>query len=225
MLSPGQLVRIEWGEWPLNPDGSLTVAKLVHAALPERDCNLFLTAPNEWIGNQATRHEAAQLWNALSPNFRFLFNAVFWDAARFQTYLMRQSTQSSRHLDRHGALARALELTALAQQLPWMQNDIDRSILVFAGLLRDVETYDAPYHDGDRCGNATVPAAHTVNGWIDDALTRHAITIPERTLGILQDAMSVMAKRPPCIVFSEHCPLEAKILLAVESLEGAFDAS
>lgn len=23
MLSPGQLVRIEWGEWPLNPDGSL----------------------------------------------------------------------------------------------------------------------------------------------------------------------------------------------------------
>ena len=184
-----------------------------------------MTAPDAWIGDQATRHEAAQLWNELSANFQALFNAVFWDAARFHTYLTRQSTRSPRHHDRHGALARALELTALARHLPWMRKDVDRSILVFAGLLRGVETNDDPYRGGDRCDNATDQAAHSVNGWIDDALTRHAITIPERTLGVLRDAVSVLAKRSPCIVFLEPCPLEAKILLALERLAGVFDAS
>mgnify|MGYP000037581329 CR=1 FL=1 len=224
----GSLVKIEWGDWPINDDGSLTIGQLVPICIPER-VNLFLTVPCAWVADENLLNRGELLWGRLSADFQFLFNAIFWDPRRFENYLTGPSSRSHHHNRRHGNLEHCLEVAKIALALADNTDLIDESVLVLAALLHDAAKGDEYWikkdgqHQGWSTEGSLIGHRLMVYGWIECALASHPSNITQLQKIALKHSIIASEGIASWSGFPEPRMLEAKIISAADRVSGTID--
>lgn len=149
-LSRNSLVIVSHGDVPCSTSGVLNVAGLHLADQPISSLNIFETIPSNWIADREIVKRAAVLWEQLPPPLAHLLNAIFWDAKRFQRYVMGPSSLRHHHSEWNGNFRHSVEVAEHAWNISQRVRVANDPLLIAAGLLHDAAKADEYRYDRSR---------------------------------------------------------------------------
>lgn len=183
-LTRGSIVTILFDRRRLALPDRFSVIKVERIDEPFAGLNLFKGIPQAWINDRELASRAARLWERLDRPFAHLLNAVLWDGLRFFRYITSPVSIASEPLpvgtNFRYAVSLAEQALLLADGLP----DIDRNVLIVAGLLRDAGKGDGFKRMPDGGLNLTergkwIGHQQTVLEWL--AVARGRAIIPDES--------------------------------------------
>lgn len=147
-ICKGALARVYWPDELSEVDGRLPVVRLVPMTSADHGVNLFATIPTEWLKNAPLIERAKALWEQLSSPKQALFNALFWNAPRFQRYVCVPASSHEHHNGWGGLLRHAVEMAEHAEHIALEVPGVSCDLLILAALL-----YNAPIAEAFRWAN------------------------------------------------------------------------
>jgi len=227
-LQAGHLVSIRWLSKPVSVDGAIRINRLVLLERSMPSLDLFETIPANWVKEDALLTRASAIWQQLAPLFQRLFNAVFWDSARFHRYLVGPSSLNGHHNGFNGNFRHSVETAEQCLTLAGGNPNISRSVLLTAALLHDAGKADEYKLHANRRSftmsdrGVLVGHRHTILEWIAVAKARDRVILPESHYLALLHALTA-AKGAEWLGIREPVSLEATILSAADRLSGQAD--
>lgn len=221
-LTVGSLVAIRWYGRPVSFAGAVRIARLVPLDRPEPTVNLFETIPHRWLRERALATRGAALWAALPQGFAHLFNAIFWEGARFHRYVAGPSSLNGHHQSINGNLRHSIEVAERALSLAALDGAACAKVLILAGLLHDAGKADEyrlvrqRFELSDR--GRLIGHRHTVLEWIAAARASHRIVVPEADYLALLHALTCAKGAPAWLGLREPQSLDATILQVADRL-------
>ena len=228
-LVAGALVSIRWTGRNVCSDGHLQISRLVLADRPDADENLFASVPSAWVSERALLERGSALWRDLPEAFRLLFNAIFWDGARFKRYLVGPSSLAHHHHEKNGNFRHSLEVAERALAMGRGQALVHAPILALGGLIHDAgKADDYRYDPVSRryrlsARGSLIGHRDTLQQWIAAAMAMHRVNLPEaQYLGLIH-ALTAAKGAPTWLGLREPRSLEATILSMADRLSGEVD--
>lgn len=220
----GALVTIAWLGHPACHQGAIRISRLVPLERAEAAANLFELVPYSWVPDRKLVRRGAELIDSLPRGFRHLFNAVFWDGARFERYVTGPSSLNGHHNDRNGNLRHSVEVADVALQQGCGRDAIYPPILSLGGLLHDAGKADEYRYDYGRRSyvlsdrGALIGHRQTLLEWLATARAQHRVVLPEAHYLALLHAMTAVKGAPDWLGMRMPRRLEAIILARVDSI-------
>lgn len=225
-LKPGVLVGVRWKAFPQSLNGQIQIARLVLLERPIPSLNLFETIPYNWVRDRNLVDQGRTLLEGLPRHFQALFNAIFWEGARFQRYCIGPSSMQGHHAERNGNLRHSLEVARQMRSLCAERDFAHLGVGVLAALLHDAGKADEYRRGMD--GKLTLSdrgrlVGHrwTVLEWIAAARARWNILVPEREHLSLVHALTSSAYAPEWTGLRAPTTPEATLLSLADRLSGS----
>jgi 3'-5' exoribonuclease len=228
-LQPGILVGPRWsGPGRCDAEGCVLIARLVALERPVSGLALFDTVPPGWVRERAIVTRAGALVAELPAAYASLFQAVFWDGARFRRFCTGPSSMQGHHDQVNGNLLHSVQVAEHVRALCSNRNYVHRSMAVLSALLHDAGKADEYVIKPD--GNWGLSdrgklLGHrvTVIEWIAAAMARWAIRLPEGHGEALLHNLSAVAHAPAWMGLREPQTPEAAMLSIADRLSGTDD--
>ncbi|KXW57577.1 hypothetical protein FEMY_18800 [Ferrovum myxofaciens] len=205
------------------------IAGLSNRSMPTPDLNLFHTIPSNWVVDRELIHQAADLVENMTHQFRHLFNAIFWDKERFYRFCTGPSSLQNHHATRYGNLRHSTETASRMQRdCAESQQLLDAGFCILLGLLHDAGKADE-YRSGrqqqwimsDR--GSLVGHKVTVTEWIAVAREIHCKNFPESSYLALLHCLNSAHNAPQWLGVRESVMLEAHLLSGNDRTSGKLD--
>lgn len=225
----GTLVGIRWLGNPVSTHGAIQISRLVSLDKPEAEVNLFDLVPPAWVKDRELVKRAAALLENLPRGFRHLFNAMFWQAGRFQRFVSGPSSLNGHHNAWNGNLQHSVEVAEQALMQGKGHGTAYPPILALGGLLHDAGKADEYRYDkarrrfelSDR--GQLVGHKHTLLEWMAAARAQHRVILPEEHYLALVHALTAVKGASDWLGLRIPRRLEASILARVDGLSGEAD--
>ncbi|MCX7176022.1 MAG: HD domain-containing protein [Proteobacteria bacterium] len=228
-ITKGSLVGIRWLGNPTSVDGVIRIARLVQMERPEASFNLFRTVPYTWVKGRELVQRGADLWEQLPRGFQHMFNAILWDAKRFQRYLMGPSSMNGHHKSMNGNFLHSIEVAERALSLARDYEGTFAPVLILGGLLHDAGKADEYVFDHRRQvfsmseRGALIGHRYTVLEWIAAARAKHRVIVPEAHYLALLHALTAAKGAPEWLGIRQPMSMDATILSMADRLSGHGD--
>ena len=180
-INIGDLVSPRWLNPTTSAGGALNIKYLLPVDRPNADENLFLSVPHEWVRDRNLLREAACLMQALPLPYRHLFNAIFWDGGRFQSFCTAPGALGSSEAADNGTLRHAVEVAGQILKKTGSHRLGFDAVAILAGFLQDAGRFnDAQCCRPPRDGMALSGQYRriTVIEWIAKARVQWHLSIP-----------------------------------------------
>lgn len=224
-LMDGALVR---PDFPVNldaEDGYLVLSGLAMATEPERNLSLFDTVRPERLGQPELIERARILVEQLSPGYRHLFNAVFWDQKRFARFLVQPASITNHHAERCGLLRHTVETGEGALKLCEQSESANRDVVLMGALLHDAGKADE-YHPNANGKPAMTDRGRlighvvTTTEWVAAAFARYAVDLSDEAYRALIHVLNARKGAPEWIGIRTPVMIECDIVSEADRLSG-----
>ena len=187
-IAIGDLVSPRWLNPTTSESGALNIRYLLPVDRPNADENLFLSVPHEWVRDRGLLREAASLMQALPLPYRHLFNAIFWDGGRFQSFCTA-----------NGTLRHAVEVAGEILNKTGSHRLGFDAVAILAGFLQDAGQFDDAQCSQTQT-DRTVPSGQyrriTVIEWIAKARVQWHLSIPNDQYSALMRHLLPAQQKP-----------------------------
>lgn len=228
-LHPGALVSLRLLGRATSMGGCIRISRLVLLERPDPSLDLFETVLTDWVADRTLVKRASALVESLSPAFRQLFNAIFWDGRRFHRFLVGPSSIAGHHSRRNGNFRHSVDVAELAARMIHGHEAACGPLLTLACLLHDAGKADEYGFDRRRqCFEMSPRGAllgHkvTVLEWISAAREKFRIALPETHHLALLHALTAVQGAPEWMGLRKPVSLEAIALSMADRLSGQGD--
>ena len=198
-------------------DGTDIVVRIIAAADPTQGTNLFDNVPPSWQKDRKLLGRAAALWKRLPPALAQLVNAVLWDKDRLYRFVTGPSSVAHHHAEQGGNLRHSVEVAETALDIAAAQPNVNRDLLIAAGLLHDAGKIAEYVWDDISLDWRLSPRGELVGHrdtlieWLGDA-RRHAQDLPEAQFIALLHIVNARSGAPEYLGLREPRCLEADLL-------------
>lgn len=227
-LKSGVLVSPRWLGRTFCENGVVRISRLVLLERPEPWENPFHTVPHGWVGNRELVRQAAELVELLPRPYRFLLNAIFWDAPRFRRFCIVPSSMNGHHAEDNGNLRHAVEVAQMMQQYCRARELAHEGLGVLAGFLHDAGKADEYRlsHTGQwKLTDRGKLLGHkiTVIEWIAEARATCNLMMPQEHYMALLHCLTCSPSAPDWLGIRKPAMLEAVLLSEMDRLSGTED--
>lgn len=224
-VSQGDIVSIR-ALLPLKSlDGSVRINKLVKYQQPISSISLFDTTPHNWVKDRGLIKRASELTNDLSEPHRLLFNAIFWEAGRFERFCKQPSSMIGHHSEPNGNLRHTIEVAEEMRKLCLTRNYANKDLGVLAALLHDCGKADEYVPNGKGGWDLTDRGkllGHKVSAfeWIVSAVTQWRILLPKDHYVGLLHILTAVPHAPDWMGIRAPVTPESLLLSMADRLSG-----
>lgn len=198
-LTVGMLVMPTWSSKLISNVGQILIAGLNSNTQPTADFNIFETVPREWVLVPAIIKYAISSFADLPPEFRLLFNAIFWQSDRFYRYLIIPNSINHHFHWHHGNIMNAIVVAKSAKAMAKGLSKKSIAVITLAALLKDAGKAD-DYIINDS-GEKFMPSARmayvgskiTIIEWIGAAIAKYDISISKEQYLLLLHILTAKA--------------------------------
>lgn len=148
----GQIVKPVFSSTPRCVDGHIEIDRLSIYTFPNADANLFELIPFDWLKDREMVKRAFNILSGLPKSHRYLFNAIFWDANRFERFCKQPSSMNGHHSELNGNLRHTIEVAEEMRNLCLTRSYANKDLGVLAAFLHD-------------CGKADEYMPNAKGGW------------------------------------------------------------
>ena len=195
-LTVGMLVMPTWSSKLISNVGQVLIESLDPNTQPTADFNIFETVPREWVLVPAIIKYAISSFADLPPEFRLLFNAIFWQSDRFYRYLITPNSMNSHYHWHHGNIMNAIVVAKSAKAMAKSRPQESIAVMTLAALLKDAGKAD-DYILNDS-GEKFMPSARmalvgstiTIIEWIGAAIAKYDISMSMEQYLLLLHALT-----------------------------------
>lgn len=224
-LKVGALVGIRWKGETKSELGAIKISRLMVMDLPSADINLFNTIPPRWLNDRSLANRASIVFKELPKQFKYLWNAIFWEEERFHALVTYPSSLNNHHAQTHGNLLHLVECCELALKVSITEN-VNQGLLLMLCMLHDAGkaaeyTYQESRHQyylserGLLLGHKV-----TVLEWMITAKTQYQIPIKQSEWLALLHGLTAIQGAPDWMGIRSPVMIEAIIMSHVDNLSG-----
>jgi len=224
-LRVGELVRPGFPVFVDTEDGDLVVSGLMIAHEPERSLNLFDTVRPEQSGQPELIERARILVEQLSPGYRHLFNAVFWDQRRFARFLRQPGSVTNHHAEPGGLLMHTVDTAEIALKQCERSTSANRDLVLIGALLHDAGKADeyllkpngkpAMTDRGRLIGHVV-----TATEWVAVAFAKFAVDLSDEMYRALIHVLNARKGVPEWVGVRTPVMIECDIVSEADRLSG-----
>lgn len=227
-IQVGQLVSVKYNNMTHAHNGHITSIELMKHQCPDANINLFELVPHSWVKNRDLIKRAADLLQQLSAPHRLLFNAIFWDANRFQRFCRQPSSMIGHHSEPNGNLRHTIEVAEEMQRSCNTCSYANFDLGVLAALLHDcgkADEYMPNSKGGWDLSDRGKLLGHKVSAveWIISAVTRWNIRLPADHYEALLHIMTAIPHAPEWMGIRAPVIQESFLLSMADRLSGHDD--
>lgn len=206
-------------------NGCIEISRLVKYLHPVSSVNLFDTIPHHWVKNRDLVKRAAFLICQLSEQHRLLFNAIFWDASRFERFCRQSSSMTGHHSEPNGNLKHTIEVGEEMRQLCLTRDYANTDLGVLAAFLHDCGKADEYVHNDKGGWDLTDRGkllGHKVSAfeWIVSAVTQWRILLPKDHYVGLLHILTAVPNAPDWMGLRSPVTPESLLLSMADRLSG-----
>lgn len=209
-------------------NGSIRVSRLVAYERPVANTNLFNLVPHTWVKDRALVGRAAVLLGELPEPHRLLFNAIFWDAGRFERFCRQPSSMIGHHSEPNGNLRHTVEVAEEMREYCRTRSFTNMHLGVLAALLHDAGKADEYTPNAKGGWDMTEQGkllGHkvTVVAWIAAAVAKWGIQLPQDHYEALLHIFTAVPNAPEWMGLREPALHESFLLSICDRLSGRDD--
>jgi 3'-5' exoribonuclease len=224
-ISQGDIVSIR-ALIPLKSlNGCVKISRLAKYQQPVSSINLFDTVPHSWVKDRGLVKRAAELINNLAEPHQLLFNAIFWDAGRFERFCNQPSSMIGHHSEPNGNLKHTIEVAEEMRQLCLTREYANTDLGVLAAFLHDCGKADEYVPNGKGGWDLTDRGkllGHKVSAveWIVSAVTQWRILLPKDHYVGLLHILTAIPHAPDWMGIRAPVTPESLLLSMADRLSG-----
>jgi len=224
----GQIVKVKPRLISNSNNGYIEVTRLIEYQCPDAKLNLFDLIPYAWVKDRSLVVRANTIFNKLSAPHRLLFNAIFWDAGRFERFCRQPSSMVGHHSEVNGNLRHTIEVAEAMHSLCLTRDYTNMNLGVLAAMLHDAGKADEYTPNGKGGWDLTDRGrllGHKVSAveWIISAVTRWHIQLPLDHYEGLLHIMTAIPHAPDWMGIRAHVTPESLLLSMADRLSGHDD--
>ena len=224
----GQIVSPRMSLEPTCTNGCIRICRLVVYEKPADTVNLFDLIPHSWVKDRHVVKRGALLMSDLSVAHRLLFNAIFWNDARFERFCKQPSSMCGHHAEQSGNLRHTVEVAEEMRAHCLTRSFTNIHLGVLSAFLHDAGKADE-YFMNDRGGwylterGKLLGHKITVVEWIAAAASKWNIELPhDHYMGLLH-IFTALPNAPDWMGLREPAMHESFLLSICDRLSGRDD--
>lgn len=224
----GQIVSPRLYFVPKCINGCIRIFGLVVHEQPSGEVNLFDLVPHAWVKDRDVVKRGSLLMANLSITHRLLFNAIFWDFARFERFCKQPSSMCGHHAEQSGNLRHTVEVAEEMRAYCLTRSFINIHLGVLASFLHDAGKADE-YFMNDKGGwylterGKLLGHKITVVEWIAAAVSKWNIQLPQDHYIGLVHIFTAIPNAPNWMGLREPALHESFLLSICDRLSGRDD--
>ncbi|MCF8186600.1 MAG: hypothetical protein K9J28_07275 [Sulfuritalea sp.] len=224
----GQIVSPRLSLEPTCSNGCIRICRLVVYERPTESVNLFDLIPYGWAKDRDVVKRGAELMNELSNAHRLLFNAIFWNHARFERFCKQPSSMIGHHSEPSGNLRHTVEVAEEMRDYCSTRSFTNMHLGVLSAFLHDAGKADE-YTMNDKGGWDLTDRGrllgHKVTAveWIAAAVATCNIELPQDHYVGLLHIFTAIPNAPDWMGLREPAMHESFLLSVCDRLSGRDD--
>lgn len=224
----GQIVSPRLNASASSEEGCVRVARLAVYETPNNSTNIFDLVPHRWVKDRDLVNRAAVLLAELPGPHRHLFNAIFWDPARFERFCRQPGSMIGHHSESNGNLRHTIEVVEGMRELCRTRSYANLALGVLAAFLHDAGKADEYIPNGKGGWSMSERGkllGHKVSAfeWIVEAVTRWNIKLPPGHYESLLHIMTAVPHAPEWMGLRQPVTPESLLLSMADRLSGHDD--
>jgi 3'-5' exoribonuclease len=227
-IKVGQIVLVKPKHLIYSNHEHIKAIHLIEYQKPDANVNVFELIPYAWVKDRDLTKRAAKLWCQLSESHRLLFNAIFWDAGRFERFCRQPSSMIGHHSEPSGNLRHTIEVAEEMRNLCLTRDYANMDLGVLAALLHDcgkADEYMPNVKGGWDLTDRGKLLGHKVSAveWIISAVTHWHIQLPLDHYEGLLHIMTAIPHAPDWMGIRAPVTPESLLLSMADRLSGHDD--
>ncbi len=224
----GQIVSPRMNFEPTCTNGLIRISRLVIYEQPTDSINLFDLIPHGWVKDRDVVKRGALLMADLSVAHRLLFNAIFWNHARFERFCKQPSSMIGHHSEQSGNLKHTVEVAEEMRGYCVTRSFTNIHLGVLSAFLHDAGKADE-YFLNDKGGwylterGKLLGHKITVVEWIATAVSKWNIELPQDHYVGLLHIFTALPNAPDWMGVREPAMHESFLLSICDRLSGRDD--
>ncbi len=224
----GQIVSPRMSFEPTCTDGCIRICRLVVYEKPTDSVNLFDLIPFGWVKDRDVVKRGALLMADLSVAHRLLFNAIFWNHARFERFCKQPSSMIGHHSEQSGNIKHTVEVAEEMRGYCLTRSFTNIHLGVLSAFLHDAGKADE-YFLNDKGGwylterGKLLGHKTTVVEWIAAAVSKWNIELPQDHYTGLIHIFTAIPNAPDWMGLREPAMHESFLLSICDRLSGRED--
>ena len=224
----GQIVSPRMSFEPKCTNGLIRISRLVVYEQPTGTINLFDLIPHGWVKDRDIVKRGALLMADLSVAHRLLFNAIFWNHARFERFCKQPSSMIGHHSEQSGNIKHTVEVAEEMRGYCVTRSYTNIHLGVLSAFLHDAGKADEYFLNnkggwylterGKLLGHKT-----TVVEWIAAAVSKWNIELPQDHYTGLIHIFTAIPNAPDWMGLREPAMHESFLLSICDRLSGRED--
>ena len=213
----GQIVSPRMSFEPKCINGCIRICRLVVYEQPTDSVNLFDLIPFGWVKDRDVVKRGALMMAELSVAHRLLFNAIFWNHARFERFCKQPSSMIGHHSEPSGNLRHTVEVAEEMRAYCFTRSFTNIHLGVLSAFLHDARKADE-YVLNDKGGwylterGKLLGHKITVIEWIAAAVSKWNIELPQdHYIGLLH-VLTALPNAPEWLGIREPAMHESFLL-------------
>lgn len=224
----GQIVSPRMYFAPSCTNGCIRICRLVIYEQPSGSVNLFGLIPHSWVKDRDVVKRGALMMAELSVVHRLLFNAIFWNHARFERFCKQPSSMIGHHSEQSGNLKHTVEVAEEMRGYCLTRSFTNIHLGVLSAFLHDAGKTDE-YFLNDKGGwylterGKLLGHKITIVEWIAAAVSKWNIELPADHYIALLHIFTAVPNAPDWMGIREPAMHESFLLSICDRLSGRDD--
>lgn len=224
----GQIVSPRFGSQIVCNSGCTKISRLVVLECPDARVNLFDLVPHNWVKNRELVARAVNLYEELPQPHRLLFNAIFWNASRFERFCRQPSSMIGHHAEINGNFRHSVEVAEEMRKYCLTRSYTNMHLGILAALLHDAgkaDEYVMNAKGGWELTDRGRLLGHkvTVVEWIAASVAKWNIQLPPDHYESLLHIFTAIPNAPEWMGLREPALHESFLLSVCDRLSGRDD--
>ncbi len=197
-------------------------------ARPEPDVDLFETVPPSWGVPVDLLDRASALFARLPRAYRHLFNALVWDAGRFQRFCQWPGSLGNHHKRAGGLLEHTVDAAEIAWSLCQRNPKANAELTLLATLVHDLGKTDdyvwnprGYWYASNRC--RLIGHGVTIVEWIAVAAAVPGVALSQEAYEALVHLLTARDNAPSWLGIRRSAMIEGEILSHADRVSGRGD--